>query len=115
GIAAPVYAEPTSSVPYRSLEARAEGGASGPRLSWTTASHEGLWGWAVFREEVLADGRIARTGPEIVPSAESSQESYRYDFVDTASRPGTYYRYTVWAVTADGLLDRAFSATVKTE
>ena len=71
-----------------------------------------MWGWAIFREEVLADGRIARTGPEIVPSAESAAGSFRYQFVDaSARRPGTYYRYTVWAVTGDGLLARAFSAT----
>jgi len=114
GLAAPASAEVSRVVPYAGLEAQAQGGSGGPRLTWTTASHEGLWGWAVFREEVLADGRIARTGPELVPSAENSSESYRYEFVDSTSRPGTYYRYTVWAVTADGLLDRAFSTTVRT-
>jgi hypothetical protein len=112
---APVSAELSETVPYAGLEARAEGASSGgPRLTWTTQSHEGLEGWAVFREEVLPDGRIARTGPELVPSAESATQSYRYEFVDSASRGGTYYRYTVWAVTSDGLLGRAFSTTVKT-
>jgi len=114
GVAAPVYAELSPAVPFSGLVARAESGADGARLSWTTGSHEGMWGWAVFREEVLSDGRIARTGPEIVPSAESSPGSFRYEFVDSASTPATYYRYTVWAVTSEGLLARAFSATLKT-
>jgi hypothetical protein len=68
----------------------------------------------VFREQVLADGRIARRGPEIGPAPEGAAQSYRYQFVDAAAEPGTYYRYTVWAVTADGLLARAFSTTLKT-
>jgi len=115
GVAAPVYSELSSVVPFSGLEARAEAGSDGgARLAWTTASHEGMWGWAVFREEVLADGRIARTGPEIVPSAESSPASYRYQYLDAGAASGTYYRYTVWAVTSEGLLARAFSATVKT-
>ena len=114
-VKAPAYAELSETVPYAGLDAKAVGAsAGGPRLTWTTESHEGLEGWAVFREEVLSDGRIARTGPEIVPSAESATQSYRYEFVDPSSRSGTYYRYTVWAVTSDGLLGRAFSATVKT-
>jgi hypothetical protein len=83
-------------------------------LIWTTASHEGLWGWAIFREEVLADGRIASTGPEIIPSSERAEESFRYEFVDSSTTPGTFYRYTVWAVTSEGVLARAFSATLKT-
>ncbi|HTR01890.1 MAG TPA: hypothetical protein VMN82_01745 [Thermoanaerobaculia bacterium] len=112
GIAAPVSAELSTTLPYSGLEARGSG-EGGPRLTWTTASHDGLWGWAVFREEVQADGKIARTGPEIVPSAESSSQSYRYEFVDAAAASGTYYRYTVWAVTSEGLLARAFSATLK--
>lgn len=114
GVAAPVYGEMSASVPYSGLDARADAGADGARLTWTTASHEGLWGWAVFREEVLADGRLARIGPQLVPSAESSAQSYRYEFVDSAAAAGTYYRYTVWAVTGEGLLARAFSATLKT-
>jgi hypothetical protein len=114
GLAAPVYCDLSATVPFSGLEARAAADADGPRLTWTTASHEGLWGWAVFREEVLSDGRIARKGPEIVPSAEASPESFRYQFVDSASAPGTYYRYTVWAVTGEGVLARAFSATLKT-
>ena len=116
GVAAPAYAELNAAAPFAGLEARADGAPAGgaPRLTWSTESHEGLSGWAVFREEVLSDGRIARTGPEIVPSAESSTQAYGYEFIDSTSRPGTYYRYTVWAVTAEGLLGRAFSATVKT-
>lgn len=115
GVAAPVYGELSATVPYSRIEARAAAGADGPRLTWTTASHEGLWGWAVFREEVLADGRIARTGPEIVPSSERAAEPFRYEFVDTTAAPGTYYRYTVWAVTSEGVLARAFAATLKTD
>ena len=114
GIAAPAYAEAASGVPFGGLEARASAEGGEPRLLWTTASHEGMWGWAIFREQVLADGRIVRRGPEIVPSAESATRSYRYQFVDAAAEPGTYYRYTVWAVTGEGLLARAFSTTVRT-
>ena len=91
--------------------------AAGPgsaRISWTTASHEGLAGWAVFREEVLPDGRIARTGPQILPATDKAEESYRYAYLDPDAAPGTFYRYSVWAVTEDGLLARAFSATLRT-
>ncbi len=114
GIAAPVSVEAAANVPFGGLEARASAEGGEPRLLWTTASHEGMWGWAIFREQALPDGRILRRGPEIVPSAESATRSYRYQFVDAAAEPGTYYRYTVWAVTADGLLARAFSTTVRT-
>jgi hypothetical protein len=112
---APVYGTLSSEIPFRKLDARAESGADGARLTWTTASHEGMWGWAVFREEVRPDGRIARTGPEIVPSTESAEGSYRYQFVDSATTPGAFYRYTVWAVTSEGVLARAFAATLKAE
>jgi len=114
GVAAPAYGELSATAPFSGLEARADAGADGARLTWTTANHDGLWGWAVFREEVLPDGRIGRTGPEIVPSSESSRDSFRYEFVDSAAKPSMYYRYTVWAVTAEGLLARAFSETIKT-
>ncbi len=30
-----------------------------------------------------------------------------------ARSPGTYYRYTVWAVTDEGLLARAFAVTLR--
>ncbi|MFY9549956.1 MAG: hypothetical protein WAU32_02295, partial [Thermoanaerobaculia bacterium] len=115
GIQAPVECVRAAGMPYSRLDARATAGPEGPRLHWTTASHDGIWGWAVFREEVLADGQIARTGPQVVPSAERAEESFSYVFVDTATAPGTFYRYTVWAVTDEGLLSRAFSATLKTE
>ncbi len=84
-----------------------------PRLTWRTGSHEGIWGWAIFREELKADGRIARTGPEIVPSTERSDEAFSYAFVDSGAVAGTYYRYTVWAVTDEGLLARAFAVTLR--
>ena len=108
------FFEPVIGYPFAGLQPHAAASADGTRLWWTTASHEGLSGWAVFREEVLADGRIARTGPEIVPAADDTPDAYRYAYVDTGARPGTYYQYTVWAVTADGLLARAFSATLRT-
>src|SRR5262249_45702331 len=66
--------ESVGAFPFAGLSAQAQAVAGGPRLSWTTASHEGLAGWAVFREEVLADGHIARTGPEVVPSSNKGEE-----------------------------------------
>ncbi|HEY7113725.1 MAG TPA: hypothetical protein VIA45_12405 [Thermoanaerobaculia bacterium] len=110
----PAFFEPLAGYPFAGLQPHAAASAEGARLWWTTASHEGLAGWAVFRAEVLADGRVVRTGPEIVPAAEDTPDAFRYAYVDTGSRPGTYYQYTVWAVTADGLLARAFSATLRT-
>ena len=89
-------------------------GPGQPRVTWTTSSHEGLSGWAVFREEVLSDGRISQSGPEIVPSSRQGAESFRYVYVDSEASPSTFYRYTVWAVTDDGVLARAFSATLRT-
>ena len=41
-------------------------------------------------------------------------EAFGYAYLDPAAGPGTFYRYTVWAVTEGGLLARAFSATVRT-
>jgi hypothetical protein len=110
---APVAIEPATAFPYSGLTAHAGAGPGGPHVSWTTASHEGLAGWAVFREEVLPDGRIAQTGPEIIPSSKSAAESFAYAYLDPAASPATYYRYTVWAVTEDGLLSRAFSVTLR--
>lgn len=107
--------EGIGSFPFSGLAAQALSGPGGPHVSWTTAAHDGLAGWAVFREEVLPDGRIARSGPEILPSSSKGEESFRYVYVDSATSPGTFYRYTVWAVTEDGLLARAFSATLRAE
>jgi hypothetical protein len=112
--AAPALIESLSGFPYTGLSAQAVAGPGAPRLTWTTASHESLAGWAVFREEVLADGRITRTGPEIVPASTRAEDSMRYVFVDQEAAAGTFYRYTVWAVTEDGLLARAFAATLRT-
>lgn len=113
GIAAPADAEVVDGVPFAGLEARAAADGGAPRLIWTTSSHEGMWGWAIFREQVLSDGRVLRRGPEIVPSAERAAQPYRYEFVDSAAQAGTWYRYTVWAVTDSGVLARAFSTTVR--
>jgi len=115
GVQAPVDCTRVAGLPYSRLDAHATAGPEGPRLRWSTASHDGIWGWAIFREEVLADGQIARTGPQVVPSAERAAESYGYVYVDTRASAGTFYRYTVWAVTDEGLLTRAFSATLRSE
>jgi hypothetical protein len=106
--------ERVGSFPFAGLAAQAVAGPGQPRVTWTTSSHEALSGWAVFREEVLADGRISRSGPEIVPSSRQGEESFRYVYVDSEASPATFYRYTVWAVTEDGVLARAFSATLRT-
>jgi hypothetical protein len=111
---APVGFEQSGTFPYAGLIAHAASGPDGPRVTWNTTSHEGLAGWAIFREEVLSDGRIARTGPEILPSSDHAAESFAYAYLDPATSPGTFYRYTVWAVTKDGLLSRAFSVTLRT-
>lgn len=111
---APAGFEQAPAFPYAGLVAHAAGGPDGPRVWWNTTSHEGLAGWAIFREEVLPDGKIARTGPEILPSSDRAEESFAYAYLDPAASPGTFYRYTVWAVTKDGLLSRAFSVTLRT-
>jgi hypothetical protein len=112
---APASVERVVSRPYGGLAVQALAGADGPRLTWSTASHEGMRGWAIFREEVLADGRVVRVGPEIVPSSVESSDSFRYVFVDETAVRGTFYRYTAWAVTDDGLLARAFAVTLRTQ
>ncbi len=114
GLRAAASFETPSAFPYGGLVAHAAGGPEGPRIWWNTASHEGLAGWAIFREEVLPDGRITRTGPEILPSSNRAEESFGYAFLDSAAIPATFYRYTIWAVTEDGLLSRAFSVTLRT-
>jgi hypothetical protein len=110
---APAAVESSATFPYSGLVAHAAAGPDGPRVWWSTASHEGLTGWGVFREEVLPDGRIARAGPEIIPSSRSAQETFAYAYFDPAATPATFYRYTIWAVTEDGLLSRAFSVTLR--
>lgn len=112
-IRAPATCEVSRATVFTGLETRAATGSERLRLSWKTASHDGLWGWAVFREELLPDGRVARTGPEIVPSSERSEDSFGYAFVDSAATAGTFYRYTVWAVTDEGLLAHAFAVTLR--
>lgn len=112
--AAPAAVESLVGYPYSGLSAHASAGEDGPRVWWSTSSHQSLAGWAIFREEVLPDGRVARTGPEILPASDHGGESLRYLFVDPAASAGTYYRYTVWAVTEEGTLSRAFAATLRT-
>ncbi|MDQ2969590.1 MAG: hypothetical protein M3R34_00485 [Acidobacteriota bacterium] len=106
--------EPVAAFPFTNVSAQAASGPGGPRISWTTSAHDGLAGWVLFREEVLADGRITRTGPQILPSTRQADESFRYAYVDPEAATGTFYRYSVWAVTDDGLLAKAFSATLRT-
>ena len=55
-----------------------------------------------------------RTGPQILPSTLQADEAFRYAYVDPEAATGTFYRYSVWAVTDDGLLAKAFSATLRT-
>ena len=110
----PAFFESLSGFPYNGLVAHASAGLDGPRVWWTTSSHQSLAGWAIFREEVLPDGRVARTGPEILPASDEGGEPLRYLFVDPAAASGTFYRYTVWAVTEEGTLARAFAATLRT-
>ena len=112
GIRAPAVCDGSGASAFTGLEARAAA-PDRPRLMWHTASHDGMWGWAVFREELRPDGRIARTGPEIVPSSERSEDSSGYVYVDSGASPGSFYRYTVWAVTDEGLLARAFAVTLR--
>ncbi|MDQ2978922.1 MAG: hypothetical protein M3R62_06860, partial [Acidobacteriota bacterium] len=111
-LSAPVQS--LTSFPFGAISPQAAAGPGSPRISWTTSGHEGLAGWALFREEVLADGRIARTGPQMLPATAQADESYRYAYLDSEVSPGTFYRYSVWAVTEDGLLAKAFSATLHT-
>jgi hypothetical protein len=112
GLPAPAIVEPADGYPFAGLSAQAGGGGETTRLIWSTASHRGLAGWAVFREEVAPDGRILRSGPEIVPAAAESSESFGYAWVDLAGR-NAFRRYTVWAVTDEGLFARAFSVTLR--
>jgi hypothetical protein len=114
-VRAPASVERVVGRPYSGLAAQASAGPDQPRLTWTTTSHAGLRGWAVFREQVLSDGRVLRSGPEVVPSSVDSIETFRYVFVDESSDRGTFYRYTVWAVTDEGLLARAFAVTLRTQ
>jgi hypothetical protein len=114
-VGAPASVERITGRPYSGLVVQASAGPDEPRLTWTTTSHAGLRGWAVFREEVLSDGRLVRSGPEIVPSSVDSTTAFRYVFVDEESARSTFYRYTVWAVTDDGLLARAFAVTLRTQ
>ncbi len=106
--------EPVAAFPFANLVPQASAGPGAPRISWTTSAHESLVGWVLFREEVSADGRIVRTGPQILPSTPRADDSFRYAFMDSDASAGTFYRYSVWAVTGDGLLARAFSATLRT-
>lgn len=110
---APAFFERVPEFPFSNLTASADAAGDGARLMWTTSSHEKLSGWAVFREQLLPDGRIARTGPQIVPASSQGDESLRYAYLDPTAANGAWYRYTVWAVTEDGLLARAFSTTLK--
>jgi hypothetical protein len=107
------FFDAVSGFPFAGLAGQADSSAEGSRVGWTTASHDGLAGWAVFREEVLSDGRIVRTGPQIVPASAEASNSFRYVYIDPDVHPATYYRYSVWAVTEDGLLAKAFSEILR--
>jgi hypothetical protein len=114
GPSSPVFFQTATAYPFAGLQPHAASAPEGVRVWWTTISHEDLTGWVLFREEVQPDGRIVRIGPEIVPASSDSAESFRYAYLDADTRPATYYRYTIWAVTGEGLLTKAFSATLRT-
>jgi hypothetical protein len=113
-LAVPVTIAMDAAFPMTGLSAtvRSEGG-SGVVLSWQTASHRSLSGWAILRSEVTEDGRVIRTEPESLPSQENDSAGASYDFVDTSAVAGHYYRYDVWAVTSDGAMSRAFRTTLR--
>ena len=107
-----VAAEPDFPVTGLSASARVEAG-EGVVLSWQTASHRDLSGWAILRSEVTEEGRVIRSEPESLPAQESDRGGSSYDFVDTSAVSGHFYRYDVWAVTADGAMARAFRTTLR--
>jgi hypothetical protein len=113
-LAVPVTVAADAAFPMTGLSAsvRSEGG-EGVVLSWQTASHRNLSGWAILRSEVTEDGRVIRTEPEALPSQENDPAGASYDFVDTSAVAGHYYRYDVWAVTSDGAMSRAFRTTLR--
>lgn len=110
----PVTAEAEFPLTGLSAFARTEAG-EGVVLSWQTASHRDLSGWAILRSEVTDEGRVIRSEPESLPAQESDRSAASYDFVDTTAVAGRYYRYDVWAVTADGAMSRAFRTTLRSK
>jgi len=113
-LAVPVEVALEADYPVAGLTAaaRTEPG-EGVVLSWATASHRGLAGWAILRTEVTSTGRVIRSAPESLPAQEEDHSGAGYDFVDTSALPGHFYRYDVWAVTQDGALSRAFRTTLR--
>jgi len=113
-LAVPVAVAPEAEFPMKGLSAsaRVEAG-EGVVLSWQTASHRDLSGWAILRSEVTEDGRVVRSEPESLPAQENDREGAAYDFVDTSAVAGRFYRYDVWAVTSDGAMSRAFRTTLR--
>jgi len=113
-LAAPVEVVRESGFPLSGLaaDARNEPG-EGVVLSWTTASHRDLSGWAILRSELTPAGQVIRSAPESLPAQTEDHAGASYDFVDTAAIPGRFYRYDVWAVTSDGVMSRAFTTTLQ--
>jgi len=113
-LAAPVAVTAEGDFPVSGLSAsaRTESG-EGVVISWQTTSHRDLAGWAILRSEVTESGRVIRAEPESLPAQQEDREGASYDFVDTSASPGRYYRYDVWAITADGLMSRAFRTTLR--
>jgi hypothetical protein len=62
-----------------------------------------------FREEVQPDGRVARTGPEILPASDNGGVP-RYMYLDPFDARHVLPLHDL-AVTEDGTLARAFAAT----
>jgi hypothetical protein len=115
-LAAPVALARETEFPFSGLSAgaRTEAG-EGVVLSWQTASHRDLAGWAILRSEVTESGRVIQANPESLPAQMDDRSGAAYDFVDTSATPGHYYRYDVWAITADGALSRAFRTTLQAQ
>lgn len=113
-LAVPVEVALESEFPVSGLTAaaRTESG-EGVVLSWTTASHRDLAGWAILRTEVTETGRVIRSAPESLPAQQEDPVGGGWDFVDTSAAPGHFYRYDVFAVTQDGVLAKAFRTTLR--
>ena len=113
-LAAPALVAREEEFPVTGLSAEASSASGeGISLSWRTASQRDLSGWAILRSEVTEDGRVVQAEPESLPAQIEDPSGASYDFVDTTAVAGHYYRYDVWAVTADGAMARAFRATLR--
>ncbi len=113
-LAAPVVTAAVGGFPVSGLTARAVSApGEGISLAWDIARQQNLTGWAILRSEVDESGRVEKASPQWIPSQSGQQEQAEYSFVDSTAASGRYYRYDVWAVTADGALSRSFQTTIR--